>query len=281
MAVQVKSPEALMHQCCNYPWEVAVEPFRITPHVYYVSGNNWVGCYLMDSGDGLILLDTAMANTAYLLMESIRKLGYDPHDIRAILISHAHYDHCGAARLVQEYTGAKLWMSSIDLPYIHEKLRLLCSAGYPFSPFHVDEDYVEDSPICIGRFAIRTVATPGHTPGCTSFFFEDTDDKTQKTYRCAMHGGVGLNTLTDDFLTNSGEPVDLRKDYRRSMQKIRGEPVDITIGSHPNQTNMFWRNQAFAARPYPQEDPALWAQLVDERLGMLDELERNSTLSNE
>ncbi|MGE4354349.1 MAG: MBL fold metallo-hydrolase, partial [Oscillospiraceae bacterium] len=267
-----------MVQCCDYPWDVAEEPFRITTIVYYVSGIYWVCCFFLDSGDGLILLDCGMANTAYLLLESIRKLGYDPKDIRTIMISHAHYDHCGAARLLKEYTCAKLYMGERDMPFIREKTNLVFSSGYPFSTFQVDAYYDDDLPISIGRFNIRTMSTPGHTPGCTSFFFEDTDEETNRTYRCAIHGGVGLNTLTDQYFEETGEPVTLRQSYRKGMLRALDEVVDIVLPSHPNQTQMFQRNIDFANHKYPQEDSRLWREFISERLTMLDELEKNSKL---
>ena len=76
-------PEVLMEQCCRRPWETYIEPIKMAPGVYYISGNNWVACYLIDTGDGLILIDTAMHETAYLLIENVRKLGYEPSDIKS------------------------------------------------------------------------------------------------------------------------------------------------------------------------------------------------------
>lgn len=65
-------PEILAH-----PWKFYVEPFRIAGGLYFV-GNADVSVYLIDTGDGLILLDTAFPQTLYLLLESIRRLGFDP-----------------------------------------------------------------------------------------------------------------------------------------------------------------------------------------------------------
>lgn len=81
------------------PWEVYQEPFRMAPHVYYVSGNDNWAVYLIDTGDGLILIDTSMSNVLYLLIDSIYKLGFNPRrKIKKILITHAHPDHDGGAR---------------------------------------------------------------------------------------------------------------------------------------------------------------------------------------
>ena len=107
----------MSHPILNSPWAYACEPFAVSDHAYYV-GNTWVGSYLLDSGDGLILIDCGMPQTVYQIFESIRKLGFDPRDIRLILVSHAHYDHAGGAEAIRQYTGAELYLGKEDLPFI-------------------------------------------------------------------------------------------------------------------------------------------------------------------
>ena len=55
------------------------------------------GCYLIDTGDGLILIDTAIPESLYLMVDSIYRAGFCPKDIKKILLSHAHFDHMGGA----------------------------------------------------------------------------------------------------------------------------------------------------------------------------------------
>ena len=50
------NPFDLLKQCCERPWEVAVNPFKVAPHTWYV-GNSWVGAYLIETSAGLILID--------------------------------------------------------------------------------------------------------------------------------------------------------------------------------------------------------------------------------
>jgi metallo-beta-lactamase class B len=94
---------------CIHPWKYTIEPFRIVGPLYYV-GNEKVSSHLVDTGSGLILLDTTFPQTTYLLLESIRQLGFDPADIRLILHSHGHYDHFGGTRAIVELTQAKTAM---------------------------------------------------------------------------------------------------------------------------------------------------------------------------
>ena len=177
-----------MEHCCRKPWETYLEPLRMAPGVWYVSGNDWVACYLIDTGDGLILIDTAMHETAYLMIENIRKLGYELTDIKKILLSHAHIDHIGAARTMKELTGAKIYLGERDLPFLHERRDLILNdGGYTCGEFEPDELYADDKPIVQGNVTIRTVSTPGHTPGCTSFFFE-VQDETGKKFNFRISG---------------------------------------------------------------------------------------------
>ena len=125
-STSLTSPPApvLMEHCCRQPWETYLEPLKMAPGVWYVSGNDWVACYLIDTGDGLILIDTAMHETAYLMIENIRKLGYELTDIKKILLSHAHIDHIGGCRTMKELTGAKVYLGKRDLIFLHERKEL-------------------------------------------------------------------------------------------------------------------------------------------------------------
>ena len=188
-STSLTSPPApvLMEHCCRKPWETYLEPLRMAPGVWYVSGNDWVACYLIDTGDGLILIDTAMHETAYLMIENIRKLGYELTDIKKILLSHAHIDHIGAARTMKELTGAKIYLGERDLPFLHERRDLILNdGGYTCGEFEPDELYADDKPIVQGNVTIRTVSTPGHTPGCTSFFFEVQDETGKNSNAACM-----------------------------------------------------------------------------------------------
>ena len=97
------------------PWLWDVAPFKILDGLYYV-GNRDVSCHLFDTGQGLLLLDTSYTQAAYLLLESIRALGFEPRDIKWILHSHGHIDHFGCTRMLVEKYGCKTYFPAADLP---------------------------------------------------------------------------------------------------------------------------------------------------------------------
>ncbi|MBP2638395.1 MAG: hypothetical protein H6Q72_4302 [Firmicutes bacterium] len=280
MAISQKNPMTpieYLRQGCECPWEVAVEPFKVAPQVYYV-GNSWVGAYLIDSGEGLILIDATMHNQVYLVLESIRKLGFDPQDIKLLLLSHAHYDHCGGVRPIIEYTGAKLYMGKEDAYFLTERPDLIYTEGYAFGSFQPDYYYDDVTAISLGNISIHTMHTPGHTPGTTSFFFA-VQDKSGNTYRCGLHGGIGLNTLTDELMQESGWPLSMREEFLNSLEKLSGMEIDITLGSHPAQVNMLEKVEKISETCNPFLDRAVWTTLLQQRILAIKELIMASNLS--
>lgn len=258
-------PFELLKQGCERPWEVAVDPFEVAPRTHYV-GNLWVGAYLIETSGGLILIDTTMQPQVYLVFESIRKLGFAPEDIKLILISHMHYDHLGALRPLQEASGAKVMMSRQDWDFMNARPDQIFDSGYPFSVVEPDGFYDDATPVVLGDREIRTVLTPGHTPGTTSFFFEAGE------HLCGLHGGVGLNTLTDEFLTETGLPVSARDAYLSAMLRVRQMPVDITLGSHPGQVGMIEKIDQIRDDFNPFLDREVWGKLIDGRIAQVRKL---------
>ena len=259
-------PGQLMERVCRRPWEAYVEPFAMAPGVWYISGNDWVACYLIDTGDGLILIDTAMHESAYLMIENIRKLGYELTDIKKILLTHVHIDHIGAARTMKELTGAKLYLGARDLEFLHERRDLIANNGeYTCGEFEPDELYDDAKPISQGHITVRTVSTPGHTPGCTSMFF-DVTDKNGRTLQCGIHGGVGLNTLNREYFEEKRQPVSLRDEFIEGLKKLDKMDVDICLPSHTNQVGILQLVPQISEDHNPFIDPSIWHELMNERL---------------
>lgn len=256
-------PQECLVQGCERPWEVAVDPFPVAPRTWYV-GNNWVGAYLLQSTEGLILIDTTMQPQVYLVFESIRKLGFDIADLRLILVSHMHYDHLGGVRPLVEASGAKVMMSREDWDFLNARPDQLLNNGYPWGPFTPDAFYSDNQPVTLGDRSIRTLLTPGHTPGTTSFFFEV--EEGGKPLQVGMHGGIGLITVTDEYLRDNNLPVSLQRDYLNSLTRLRDMPVDITLGSHPAQVGMMDRVDAIRAGHNPFHDRSVWPRLMDQRI---------------
>jgi metallo-beta-lactamase class B len=213
-------------------WQYPVAPFKVFGNLYFV-GIAPASTHIIDTGSGLILIDPGYAESLYIVLESIRKLGFDPADIKYILVSHGHIDHMGAARAVKELTGAKIALGYADREYANGTLDLSYAKELDMEfaeTFEPDILLSDGDEIELGDTKIRAVATPGHTPGAMSYFFNVSDGKS--TYVAALHGGMGINTLCKEFLDKYSLPYTLREDFVRSMLRLNEEKVDIFLGNH-------------------------------------------------
>ena len=210
------------------PWLLYHRPFRVIENVYFV-GTDWVSSFLLDTSAGLVLIDCAMQETWYLILDNIRALGFDPHDIRKLLLTHGHFDHCGAARAVQEMSGCETWISEHEAFFFTER-RDLINFEETVPEFRIDHYYDYENVIDCGNIQIRPVLCPGHTPGTTSLFFDIQHEGRALT--CAIHGGLGASVLTKAMLTASRLPLETREIYCRSIDRVVDEKVDIVLPSH-------------------------------------------------
>ena len=225
----------IMHQRFHEPWTLAQKPFKVIENVYFV-GNTGVSVYLIDTPEGLILIDCAYEENLYLLIDSIRGLGFDPKDIRHLLISHGHFDHCGAARQLQEMSNCEIWINEKDAYFFTERRDLIAFEDR-VPEFRIDHYYDSDQSICFGGMTIWPVPCPGHTPGTTSFFFEVEHEGRKLTV--AMHGGLGTNTLSKEDLLTNGWPLSFQQGYLDMLRQMKRRSVDVLIPSHAGHAKTY------------------------------------------
>ena len=182
------------------PSVARIEPFQIADQLYYV-GDKKVCIHLIDTGDGLILLDSGYFGTAHMLIDSIWRAGFDPANVRWIIHTHGHHDHYGASEEFRIMYGTKLAISKADA----ESLRVrphrsaIDTCEYPFAKTPVFDYEIEDGEIFeLGKMKIRCVLTPGHTDGVLSLFFDVTHNG--ETYLAGLLGGAGVNALTLPYI---------------------------------------------------------------------------------
>ncbi len=87
-------------------WTTPFPPFRIAGNLYYV-GSQDLASYLIVTPRGDILINSNLASSPALIRKSVESLGFKFTDIKILLISHAHYDHCAGSAEVKRLTGAK------------------------------------------------------------------------------------------------------------------------------------------------------------------------------
>ncbi|MBK8987904.1 MAG: MBL fold metallo-hydrolase [Chloroflexi bacterium] len=83
---------------------------EIQANVYWLAGKS-VNLYLCVDGDGLTLIDAGMPKNEGMVLTAVARLGYQPTDLKRIVITHADLDHAGSAAAVQAATGALVYAS--------------------------------------------------------------------------------------------------------------------------------------------------------------------------
>ena len=216
----------------NKFWEGYVRPGRVFGNLYFV-GTVPASSHLIDTGDGLILLDAGFPEAIDGLLENIRFLGFDPMDIRIILLSHGHYDHAGAAAELSRLTGAEICLGEGDLKMVtgEEDSSLAELFDVKYTQFFTPHRRLSDGDrVTLGNTDILCVSTPGHTEGTMSFFFDVTDGSAR--YRAGMFGGAGTNTLTGEFLSARALPSSVRDKFLASISRLREEKAEVFLGNH-------------------------------------------------
>ena len=232
------------------PLPYRMDPFRIYGNLYYV-GNKKVCMHLVDTGDGLILFDTGYGNDFYLLLESIRTLGFDPHDVKVVIHSHGHFDHFNGGNAMRELFGSKIYMSKVDTELLRERPeRALCEYG-PNKYGEIcwpDEEIPDGGVITLGNTSVRCVLTPGHTHGTMTYFF-DAADESGKALHVAYMGGCGMLTVYKKYCERMGLPENKLEKMGESIRRVYDEPVDIVIGNHPSQNCTIEKREWMLSHP--------------------------------
>lgn len=219
------------------PAVARMEPFKIADQLYYV-GDKKVCIHLIDTGDGLILLDSGYFNTSHLLVDSIWRAGFDPANVRWIIHTHGHHDHFGASEEFRIMYGTKLAISRVDAESLRKAPHRahLSKSFYPFANIP-DFDYeIEDGEIFeLGDMKIRCMLTPGHTDGVLSLFFDVTHHG--EKYLAGMFGGAGINAIKLPYIAYNDRNEDCIQQMLCSIEKLLNEPVVVHLGNHPGNNH--------------------------------------------
>jgi metallo-beta-lactamase class B len=208
-------------------WNQSVEPFRIAGNLYYVGASD-ITSYLITTPKGHIVLDGGFVETAPMILANIRKLGFDPKDVRILLSSHAHYDHAGGLAELKRATGATFYASRRDLPQLARGGTDDPQFGnrFPFPPIMADRIVDDGTRVSLGGVTLVAHITPGHTPGCTTW-------TTRIGRRDVVF--VGSPSVPSDYrLTNNPRYPNAIEDYRSQFRKLKSLGCDIFLASHGN-----------------------------------------------
>jgi len=162
------------------------EPAKVFDNLYFV-GSKIHSSWALTTSEGIILIDTLYTyNSEEEIIGGLKKLGLDPATVKYVIISHAHGDHVGGAKMMQDRFGSHIVMGGPDWDSIERSVN-----GYPQGKPKRDMVADDGQKITLGDTTVTIVTTPGHTPGTLSMLFTVKDNG--KPLNVAYSGGTAFN----------------------------------------------------------------------------------------
>ncbi len=146
---------------------------KVTENVYALDATKGNYAYII-LGEETILIDTGRPGQGKGILKELESMNIKPQDIKHILLTHHDVDHIGNLALLEAETGAKIWASREDIPYIcgeknREGIKRLVSVIMRVKKPENINSYHEDQKVS----DIKVIPTPGHTPGHVCLLYKD------------------------------------------------------------------------------------------------------------
>jgi len=223
-------------------WSAEQEPVRIFGNVYYV-GTRGLSAVLITSGEGHVLIDGTMFETAAAVVSHIRAAGFRVEDVKLIVNSHAHFDHAGGIGPLQRASGARVAATPSTARVLQQGSSgpddPQYGVGLAMEPVKNVQVVKDGEALRVGPIAVTAHATGGHTPGGTSWSWQSCEGS-----RCVRM--VYADSLTavaaDNFLfTRSKEYPTALADFERGFATLSTIPCDILLTPHPEMSDLWGR----------------------------------------
>ncbi|MBV9843238.1 MAG: subclass B3 metallo-beta-lactamase [Sphingomonadaceae bacterium] len=230
-------------------WTQPIAPFHLVGPIDYV-GSKGIAAYLIHTSAGAILIDGTLPANADMIRSNVEARGVPIRDVKWILVSHAHWDHVGAVAALARMSGARVAAGAGDVAALE--------AGTPpgdvlytpkrFTPVHVDRAIHDGDRVTLGTIAVTAHATPGHTPGCTSWTMQAAGRRV--IFPCSI-------TVAGNRLIGNKVYPEIVADFRQSFDKLGAMKADVVLPAHPEIADVIGR-----ARSGRLVDPGLLPAIV-------------------
>jgi metallo-beta-lactamase class B len=228
-AQTVQEPASTAHP----EWSKPYPPFRIAGNLYYV-GTYDLGCYLIVTSKGNILINTGLATSAAQIKSNIETLGFRLADIKVLLTTQAHYDHLGAMSAIKKMTGAKVWVNAPEATVMADggSSDYAMGNGIPtFEPVKADSLLKNRDTIRLGDAVLVMFSHPGHTKGSCSYLLKTKDSLRSYTVLIANLPTIVTEKAFADVRTYPG----IAADYAATFASLKSLRFDLWVASHASQ----------------------------------------------
>lgn len=218
-------------------WTTPMPPFRIAGNLYYV-GSRDLASYLIHSKQGHILINSNLVTSPPQIKASVEKLGFRFGDVKILLISHGHYDHCAGSAAIKQMTGAKYMVMAADVPVVESggrtDFRYAHDTSMYFPPAKVDRALHDADTVQLDSVTLTAHKTAGHTKGCTTWTMKVSQNG--HTYNVVIVGSPNVNSGYQ--LIHNNEYPQIATDYAQGFRTLKSLPCDIFLGAHGGYFDM-------------------------------------------
>ncbi len=235
---------------------------RVIGNTYYV-GSDALAIFLVTTPEGHILINSGFEETVPLIQKSVESLGFKMTDVKILLESHAHADHVAGHAKLQKLTGAEVYVMRGDHAVIASGgLGQYLYRDSRWPPCKVDRVLDDGDQVKLGGATLTARLTPGHTRGCTTWTWQETDGA--KKYNVVVIGSPNVNPGYQ--LADNRDYPEIADDFAKTFAVLKKLPCEIFLGAHGNYYGLhdkYPQKKPGGANPFI--DPAGYRAYVAER----------------
>ena len=219
------------------------EPAKVADNLYFL-GTKIHSAWALVGNQGIIILEALYDYAAKdEILDGMKKLGLDAGKVKYVILSHAHGDHDGGAKTLQDaFSGARLVYGAEDWEAVDKSTNHM--GGKPRHDLVGDDGMT----LSVGNVSVRIVTMPGHTAGTLSYLFEVRDNG--KPLRVAYVGGTAIpfnasEAFYSRYLASS----------RKMTRAAAGYGATALITNHSEFDDAYFKAHTAAGRKAGEANP--------------------------